>query len=46
MVMWQVWMGRALKAWNNQLLGPARGTAVHALLPNKQNRQNKTERCF
>jgi len=36
MVMWQVLIGRPLKAWNDQLLGPARGSAVHAFLSEKQ----------
>lgn len=36
MVMWQILIGRALKAWNNQLLRPARGSAVHAFLSKKK----------
>lgn len=35
MVMWQILIGRALKAWNDQLLGPARGRVVHAFLSRK-----------
>lgn len=32
MVMWQILIGRMPKARNNQLLRPARGSAVHAFL--------------
>lgn len=42
MVMWQVLIGwRALKAWNNQLLWPARGSAVHAFLFKKGKRKEE-----
>ena len=36
MVMWQILIGCMLEAWNNQLLGPARGSAVHAFLLKKE----------
>lgn len=36
MVMWQVLIGRALEAWNNQLLSSTRGSAVHAFLKKKR----------
>lgn len=45
MVMWQVLIGRALKAWNNQLLGPARGSAVHAFL-SKEKAEKKERFVF
>lgn len=41
MVMWQVLIGRALKAWNNQLLWPVRGSAVHAFLSKKEKREER-----
>lgn len=40
MVMWQILIGRVLKAWNNQVLRPARGSAVHVLLL-KEGREKK-----
>lgn len=39
MVMWQILSGRALKAWNNQLLRPARGRVVHVFLSKKEKRK-------
>lgn len=40
MVMWQILIGWTLKAWNNQLLRPVRGSTVHAFL-SKRGRKKK-----
>lgn len=43
MVMWQILIGRALKAWNNQLLRPVRWSTVHTFLSKKAERR-KTQK--
>lgn len=42
MVMWQILIGWALKAWNNQLFGPMRGSAVHAFLSKRAKKRKSS----